>query len=70
MASDAVIRGLNGETPCKLMGDIQVEGVPFSIVDMGPGYYVRGVFTKYLVVPSNSIVRPKPDNEVEIVNGT
>jgi hypothetical protein len=49
------------EIDAKLLQEVQIDGKPFAVVDLGAGQYVKGVYSRFFVVSTASIIKQIED---------
>lgn len=50
------INGTDGPVDGEIVGETQINGKPFVFVNLGIGAYIKGVYTKFAVVPAHLII--------------
>jgi hypothetical protein len=65
---NVTIQSSNGQVGGSVIGQSQISGRPFCIVDLGVGAYINGVYSRFAVVPAHLIVDRTVPNKVEVVN--
>ena len=45
------------EQDATLLQEVQINNKPFAVIDFGSGQYVKGVFSRYFVVSTASLVK-------------
>ena len=68
MASQGKVQGAEGMVPCTILGEIPIDGKSYAIINLDVGSYVKGVYSRYLVVPPHLLERNITD-KAEEVNG-
>lgn len=62
--ADVTLNGSGGPVSGRVVGELNIEGSPFIVVDLGVGAYVKGVYTKLVVTPASNIIGRKFENDV------
>lgn len=60
-----LVDGTSGPVNGKIVGEVPVNNKPFVVVDLGVGAYIRGVYTKFAIVPAHLILN-RELNDVRI----
>jgi hypothetical protein len=61
------IQGADGPKLGTIIAESQVGGRPFVIVDLGMGAYIKGVYTKFAVVPVHLVMDRIMPDKAEVV---
>jgi hypothetical protein len=56
MSAQILISGSEGPVEGTLLGETMVDNKPFAIVNLGIGAFIRGVYTKFGVIPTHLIL--------------
>lgn len=62
-----LITGTDGPVSGTIVGESQVDGRPFVLVNLGVGAYIKGVYTRFAVVPVHLIMDRNYPQSVEVV---
>jgi hypothetical protein len=62
------IKTLEGSVTGAAVSEAQVAGRPFIIVDLGAGAYIKGVYTRFAVIPAHLVMNRNIQNRAEVVN--
>lgn len=62
MHSEIKINSSSGPINCIIVGQTEVNGKPFAIVNLGAGAYIKGVYTKFAVVPTHQLLNRNVDD--------
>jgi hypothetical protein len=65
---NVMIQGLDGPVQAQIVGETQVDGRPFVLVNLGVGAYIKGVFTRLAVVPTHLIMNRNIPDRAEVIN--
>lgn len=63
------VQGAWGEVSCNLLGDVHIEGRRYVILDLGAGGYIKGIYSKYVIV-SPSELDIDLNDKVEVIHDT
>jgi hypothetical protein len=62
------ISGSDGPVDGTIVGQTQVDNRPFVIVNLGVGAYIKGVYTRFAIVPTHLIMNRDVPDKAEVVN--
>lgn len=65
---NVLVQGTDGPREGTIIAESQVNGRPFVVVDLGSGAYIKGVYTRFAVVPAHLIVNRNIQDKAEVVN--
>lgn len=65
---NVTVQGTEGPVDGTIVGETRVDGRPFVIVNLGVGGYIKGVYTRFAIIPVHMIINRDIRDKAEIVN--